>query len=292
MNRKQFLNRFIIIIIIAAVFCASVMTSAAAVGISATPTSSTVTVDNKDVTFEAYNIDGNNYFKLRDLAMALNYTSKKFQVEWLNGAIQLYTYSHYIAVGGELSVSGNKGTVTAIQTASSVYIDGSLIDLKAYNIGGYNYFKLRDVAAALDFGVIWIESPETIRIDTTVSYTDDSDSSGTTDDYFMKSIVLALPGAMPDSTYSYIYYTISATDIITVTKNSDKNYDIQLTYTAGNKNADLALLSKAIGVFVSTPNTVIATLNGLNLQQSSDLYLDGKYLHCYNNGGLGVKVAW
>jgi hypothetical protein len=41
---------------------------------SASPTSSTVLVNGKNVAFDAYNINGNNYFKLRDLAYTLNGT--------------------------------------------------------------------------------------------------------------------------------------------------------------------------------------------------------------------------
>jgi hypothetical protein len=39
-------------------------------------------VNGQSVAFNAYNIDGNNYFKLRDLAYALNGTEKQFEVGW------------------------------------------------------------------------------------------------------------------------------------------------------------------------------------------------------------------
>ncbi|MEG0798795.1 MAG: WG repeat-containing protein, partial [Acidaminococcaceae bacterium] len=41
-----------------------------------------VTVNGKDVAFDAYNINGNNYFKLRDLAFALSGSEKQFDVGW------------------------------------------------------------------------------------------------------------------------------------------------------------------------------------------------------------------
>lgn len=44
------------------------------------PTASKVSVNGKDVSFEAYNIEGNNYFKLRDLAKALTGSNKQFEV--------------------------------------------------------------------------------------------------------------------------------------------------------------------------------------------------------------------
>jgi hypothetical protein len=42
-----------------------------------TPTTSRITLDGRDVTFTAYNIEGNNYFKLRDIGAAFD-----FEVDW------------------------------------------------------------------------------------------------------------------------------------------------------------------------------------------------------------------
>jgi hypothetical protein len=36
-------------------------------------TTSRITLDGKDVSFTAYNIDGNNYFKLRDIGQQFNF---------------------------------------------------------------------------------------------------------------------------------------------------------------------------------------------------------------------------
>ena len=45
--------------------------------------------------------------------------------------------------------------VTATLTTSPIFLDGSEVTLQGYNIGGHNYFKLRDIAALLDFNVYW-----------------------------------------------------------------------------------------------------------------------------------------
>ena len=47
---------------------------------TANPTASTVSVNSKIVSFDAYIIGGSNYFKLRDLAYSLNGTAKQFAV--------------------------------------------------------------------------------------------------------------------------------------------------------------------------------------------------------------------
>lgn len=40
--------------------------------LTATPTESSVYINDDEYTLDAYNINGNNYFKLRDLAAALS----------------------------------------------------------------------------------------------------------------------------------------------------------------------------------------------------------------------------
>jgi len=46
---------------------------------------STVLINGTAIYFEAHNIDGNNYFKLRDLAKAILGTGKQFEVTWDGG---------------------------------------------------------------------------------------------------------------------------------------------------------------------------------------------------------------
>ena len=140
---------------------------------SASPTKAAVLVNGKNVAFEAYNIDGSNYFKLRDIAMALGGSAKQFGVSWdeAKKSIALSSGTAYTAVGGELTTSGNTATVDATRSAVSVYLDGKLLSLTAYNIGGFNYIKLRDVGAAINFGIGWNAATSTITIDTSAGYT-------------------------------------------------------------------------------------------------------------------------
>ena len=50
---------------------------------TANPSDATVTVNGAPVQMAAYNLYGSNYFKLRDVAAALNGTEKQFSVDWL-----------------------------------------------------------------------------------------------------------------------------------------------------------------------------------------------------------------
>jgi uncharacterized repeat protein (TIGR02543 family) len=134
----------------------------------AMPTTSTVLVDGMPIEFEAYNIKGNNYFKLRDLAQAVNNTVRNFEVTWdgINNAIKLLSNSPYTPVGGEL-VKGDGEPKTAVLSTSAIYKDGKEIYPTAYNINGNNYFKLRDIAGAFGIGVTWDGVANIISIHTT-----------------------------------------------------------------------------------------------------------------------------
>lgn len=123
---------------------------------------------------EAYNIDGNNYFKLRDLAYELMGSSKQFEVEWNaeDNAIHLTSGQPYTYVGGE----GQKRIIenpVATLTTSTVYKDGEAISLTAYNIDGNNFFKLRDIAKVFDIGISWYEETQSILINPQESYVEE-----------------------------------------------------------------------------------------------------------------------
>jgi hypothetical protein len=139
---------------------------------AAVPTASKVVVNGKEVAFEAYNIDGNNYFKLRDLAKAVNGTKKQFEVGFdaASNAISLKAEAAYTAVGGELEASGVKGDQQAVPSSSALLLNGEKLELGAYNINGNNYFKLRDIAKAFNIGVTWDGKLNTVGIDTAIDY--------------------------------------------------------------------------------------------------------------------------
>lgn len=138
---------------------------------NATPTASTVLVNNAPTEFEAYTIEGNNYFKLRDLAQVVNGTEKNFEVEWdgAKNAINLISNTTYTPAGGELA-KGDNTAKNATPTTSTIYKDGVEIKLTAYTINENNFFKLRDIAEAFDIGITWDNATKTIGIDTSIGY--------------------------------------------------------------------------------------------------------------------------
>ena len=69
--------------------------------------------------------------------------------------------------GPALAASG----VTAVPSSQPIYVDGRLVQMEAYNINGNNYVKLRDIAALVDFGVIWNSTTRSVEIQTDEGYT-------------------------------------------------------------------------------------------------------------------------
>lgn len=142
-------------------------------GTTATPTTSAVTVNGTTVSFQAYNIGGSNYFKLRDIAKALDGTDKQFEVGYdsTTSTITITSGSSYTSVGGELTTSTSTSSVSSTASTITIYLDDTKLSITPYNISGSNYFKLRDLASALDFAVTYNSTTGVIAIDTTTGYT-------------------------------------------------------------------------------------------------------------------------
>ena len=138
----------------------------------AKPTTATVLVDGAVKEFTAYEIKGNNYFKLRDLAFVLSGSMKQFAVTWEadRQAINLSSGEEYTPIGGEMVTQGSGGDKTAFPSTAQLYLNEQAISFTAYEINGHNYFKLRDILETFDVGVTWSEASQTIAISTASHY--------------------------------------------------------------------------------------------------------------------------
>lgn len=146
---------------------------ASAAAVQAAPATSAVLVDGIEQKFEAYCINGNNYFRLRDVAYALRGTPKQFEASYdpLNQRVVLTSNTAYTPIGGEMGASAPTGSAAAEPTINEVWLDGTKLGLTAYIINETNYVKLRDIAAAIDFSVRYLAESDTIEIDTAAGYT-------------------------------------------------------------------------------------------------------------------------
>lgn len=135
---------------------------------TAVPNNAKVYVDGKEIKFEAYNINGSNYFKLRDIAYAMNGTKKQFDVTWNSGvsilsmtpgnsyvgAVQILPNQAYTAVGGELSTGDGKSKGCS-KTNAPILVGENSVRMACYNIDGNNFVKLRDIGKLFNFYVGW-----------------------------------------------------------------------------------------------------------------------------------------
>lgn len=116
---------------------------------------------------QAYNIDGYNYFKLRDIAFLLSGSTATFNVEWnaSKKAINLISDKNYAAVGGEMAVvSATKLTTKA--STDKLLLDGNTISVQGYNINGNNYFKIADLASQIGFTATFDNDTKTVLLAT------------------------------------------------------------------------------------------------------------------------------
>ena len=67
-------------------------------------------------------------------------------------------------------VKGDGTTKQAKLTTTPLYLDNKTISLPAYNIGGHNFFMLRDLGNAFDFNVSWDGDLRAIIVETGESY--------------------------------------------------------------------------------------------------------------------------
>ena len=153
----------------AAVMLASVCFASGAV--SASRTSARIYLNDDTVTITGYEIGGNNYFKLRDLAYALKDTTSCFDLAWNAGVNRVEVYTQRPYAGDAPENSWSNRTVQAVPASAELSVDGRTVSVTAYEINGNNYYKLRDMGELLSFSTEWLEESGSICIYTLDEHT-------------------------------------------------------------------------------------------------------------------------
>lgn len=224
---------------------------AAPAAVKAVPTTSAVLVNGKATTFESYNINGSNYFKLRDLAKAVDGTPNNFEVSWdaEKKTINLLSNTRYTPVGGELT-KGDGKTKSAVVSTATILKDGVELPLSAYTINGSNYFKLRDVADAFGIGVTWDSKTNTISI-TTAADPSSAPNSQTQEQAMAKYIVKKASISYKGENYNvYLLnndYNVKAT--------RDKDFNLVIYKPEGELNLFNEVYFDSKGNFVTDKKT-------------------------------------
>ena len=182
-KRRLFKGRWMSLLLVICVMVTLIL-PAQAMGVTAnaTPSNATVYINGTKVSFEAYTINGSNYFKLRDLAMALNSTNKKIGIGY-NGStntVEIKAGQPYVPVGGELELGDGlakratpgKATIHWVEepsNANTMQLEYN-IALGTYVINGNNFVKLRDLMQWVDVGVGYDSKTASIAIHTGQKY--------------------------------------------------------------------------------------------------------------------------
>lgn len=136
------------------------------VAVSAIPSKQLFTLNGSQLTINAYNINGNNYARLRDVAMALTETESRFSVIWdsKSKSVNILSGESYTPVGGELEIPAFKKIEKVYPTINNFNINHSPFALKSYLINNQNYIKIRDLSSVLNFVVSFDELSDTVII--------------------------------------------------------------------------------------------------------------------------------
>ena len=157
--------------IAAAVIATSLPTAGAANALTAVPTRTkgqSVYVDNTRVYPTGYNINDNNYFKLRDVGKLAG-----FGVDWNEDTrtVEISTTRTAPELTGiaDTAVTG----ATAKPTDQRITVDGQEVSMTAYKIKGNNYVKLRDIGKTINFGVSFNMATKAVSIDPNGTYVEE-----------------------------------------------------------------------------------------------------------------------
>mgnify|MGYP000076154880 CR=1 FL=1 len=164
-------KRIFVTAIAAAVIAASLPTAGAANALTAVPTRTkgqAVYVGSTRVYPTGYNINDNNYFKLRDVGKLVG-----FGVDWNEDTrtVEISTTRTAPELTGiaDTAVTG----ATAKPTDQRITVDGKDVSMTAYKIKGNNYVKLRDIGKTINFGVSFNMATKAVSIDPNGTYVEE-----------------------------------------------------------------------------------------------------------------------
>lgn len=157
--------------IAAAVIATSLPTAGAANTLTIVPTRTkgqAVYVGSTRVYPTGYNINDNNYFKLRDVGKLAG-----FGVNWNEDTrtVEISTTRTVPELTGiaDTAVTG----ATAKPTDQRITVDGKEVSMTAYKIKGNNYVKLRDIGKTINFGVSFNMATKAVSIDPNDTYVEE-----------------------------------------------------------------------------------------------------------------------
>lgn len=141
--------------------------------VQAIPIHQEVVFDGNETVMMGYNINGNTYFRLREVALNITdhienwehhfhiyYDKDLNSIDLIRGANFVpMTYNKEYTVGTEIK--------EGIRSNARLTVNGSVLDtdqIKGYVIDGYTFYKLRDLATIATLDIEWCEDERVIEL--------------------------------------------------------------------------------------------------------------------------------
>jgi len=151
-----------------------------------------------------------------------------------------------ILIGAALSGPTAQAAETYLQAVPSwqkIYLDGQQVQMTAYNIGGNNYVKLRDIGKAVGFNVYWQDG---VQIDSDAPYTGEAPAS-----------VTAAPAAD-----AVLVGSVKGNTLKTGERSRIMIEPISATYSVSSSNPEAVSIENVSGYWVAVakaPGTAVIT---------------------------------
>lgn len=110
-------------------------------------------INNEPVKIEAYNLNDNNYYKLRDILKELSNTGSNFNVKYdpKSNGVRIVGGEKYQEV--DRIYTPPKNIDSYVMSAQKLAYNDKIQNVAVVNIEGYNYLSIRDLALLLNIGV-------------------------------------------------------------------------------------------------------------------------------------------
>ena len=126
-----------------------------------TPSDQEIHLNDREVEISGVKHNGFNYYRLRDLAYILKDTRAQFEVGYDKEKKMIVIETKTLYTGDKIDPAKLGESLSVVDIPIS--IDKNLTHLEVVNVGGYNYFRLRDLGTLVGFEVNY--NSENKRID-------------------------------------------------------------------------------------------------------------------------------
>jgi len=136
------------------------------------------TMNKKEIVVPSVVIGGSNFVMLRNIAILLNSTNKQFSIDFIGDTAYITTGEPFDSDETSpraLPTIGGRDGAKVVVTQQKVNVNGIEVPIAAYNIGGGNYVRLRDMCMLLNIYIQFVDpvtpgTPGLVVVDTESPY--------------------------------------------------------------------------------------------------------------------------